>query len=261
MIGDRRQFQTHACRAAAVVFALLWLGGCAPRPVERPREGAPPIVASAPVRLENAAPPTLAPAGSLIQPSVAPLLAPPPSPSPVGPAAAKPVASPGQAPIIGGLQPAPGAALPPGDVVIGARVTGANDLVEVQAFVDGEPIPVDVGGSNVRVKIVSFVRSFAGGTHEVRIQARDEAGQLGGYRWQFSVGGTPMTAQPTGPVAPAAAPVATKPSAPTPRPAGPPAPAPTATRPPAPAVPATPTRRPATAVPPAATRPAGAPAR
>jgi hypothetical protein len=96
-------------------------------------------------------------------------------------------------------------------VVIGARVTGSTDLMEILAFVDGEAIPVDIGGENVRMKAVSFVRSFVSGDHEVRIQARDEAGQLGGYRWQFSVGAPrppAATARPTTAATPARKPQA-----------------------------------------------------
>jgi hypothetical protein len=159
------------------------------------------------VRLENAVPPTLSAGSSLLQtatPTV--MLGPPPSPSPGIAASPAPSGSPGLSPIISGLQPAPGATLPAGDVVISARVSGSTDLVDVTAFVDGEAVTVEPVGPSVRVKIVSFVRTFLGGTHEVRIQARDEKGQLGGYRWQFTVGAARQ---------PAEAPTTTKPVAPT----------------------------------------------
>jgi hypothetical protein len=164
---------------------------CEPPRVERPREGAAPIVGGTPVRVENPVPPTLVAASSLSQtatPTV--ILRPPPSPSPGITIAGSPapLVSPGIPPIISSLQPAPGASLPAGDVVIGARVSGSSDLVDVLAFVDGEDVPVDLGETPVRVKMVSFVRTLDGGTHEIRIQARDERGQLGGYRWQFTVG-------------------------------------------------------------------------
>jgi hypothetical protein len=99
-----------------------------------------------------------------------------------------PVASPGIYPIISQLRPAPGAELPPGDVTIGARVTGSSPLTEVQAFVDGELVPTGVGNPPGTTVTLSFVRPMPAGTHEVRIQARDERGRMGGYRWNFVVG-------------------------------------------------------------------------
>jgi hypothetical protein len=92
-------------------------------------------------------------------------------------------------------------------VVISARVSGSSDLVDVTAFVDGEQVALEPIGPSVRVKVVSFVRTFAVGTHEVRIQARDQKGQLGGYRWQFTIGGgrQPAEAPATKPVTPTSA--------------------------------------------------------
>jgi hypothetical protein len=156
---------------------------------------------------------------------------------------------PGLSPIISGLQPAPGASLPAGDVVISARISGSADLVDVTAFVDGEGVEIEPVGPGVRVKTVSFVRTFGGGSHEVRIQARDDKNQFGGYRWQFTVG---VPRQPA--AAPASAPpptAAAKPAAPT---------SPVLNRTPAPV----PTRRPTVVLPstgaPAA-KPSPAPAR
>ena len=125
------------------------------------------------------------------------------SPRSRSPRAASPAASPGLYPIIGSLLPAPGATLPPGDIVIGARITGSSNLVDIVAYVDGEAFPIEVGGPSIRVKTVNLVRTLGVGPHEVRIQARDDRGQLGGYRWQFMVGSgrsapTP-NAQPTVP--------------------------------------------------------------
>jgi hypothetical protein len=187
----------------------LLLVACTTPPVQRPREGAAPIAGGTPLRLENVAPPTLASARSLVQ-TATPIPAEEPSPSPV---VALSPASPGLSPIISGLQPAPGASLPPGDIVISARISGTADLVDVTAFVDGDAIPIEPMGPAVRTRTVSFVRTLASGSHEVRIQARDERNQLGGYRWQFSVGaGRNLTAAPAAPPAPTAA----KPAAPTP---------------------------------------------
>lgn len=157
------------------------------------------------MRLENAVPPTLSAVSSLsrnVTPTV--ILGPPPSPSPGIAGSPAPFGSPGLSPIVSSLQPAPGVMLPPGDIVISARVSGSTDLVDVTAFVDGEAITVEPAGPSARVKIVSFVRTFMGGTHEVRIQARDEKGHLGGYHWQFTVGAgrQPAAAPPTQPAPP-----------------------------------------------------------
>jgi hypothetical protein len=207
----RRRLAELLClwKRGLVLLAVPLILGCGtPPPITRPREGAPPIAGGTPVRLESALPPpTLAAAGALAStatPTAAP--EPPPSPSPEPPVAASPVSSPGVSPIISGLQPAPGSNLPAGDVVIGARVTGSSDLVDVTAFVDGEPVPVDLEGPAIRVKTVSFVRTFGGGTHEIRIQARDQHGQLGGYRWQFSVGAPRQPVAPPTSRAPTATP-------------------------------------------------------
>lgn len=101
---------------------------------------------------------------------------------------ASPVGSPGVYPIVSNIQPAPGSAVPPGEVVIGARVAGASALVDVLAFVDGEPFQPGVVSSASRSIVFSVVRDLGVGSHEVRIQARDDRGHTGGYRWQFTVG-------------------------------------------------------------------------
>jgi hypothetical protein len=62
-------------------------------------------------------------------------------------------------------------------------------LVELVLTLNDEAVPQDVSRPSERVKTVSMVRSLAAGTYEVRVQARDRQGQLGGYRWQFTVGG------------------------------------------------------------------------
>jgi hypothetical protein len=176
-------------RAGAILAVVLLLTACTqPPPVARPREGAAPVAGGTPIKLEVIPPPTLSIAGGLIATATPTPEPPPPSPSPRVVALASPIGSPGLSPIVSGLQPAPGSALPAGDVVISARVSGTADLIDIAAFVDGEEVPLDVGSGTPRVKTISFVRTFISGTHEVRVQARDEKGQLGGYRWQFSVG-------------------------------------------------------------------------
>ncbi|MCC7370477.1 MAG: hypothetical protein IT306_18785 [Chloroflexi bacterium] len=172
----------------AVLLAALLLAACDARPIERPREGAPPG-GGAVVRLETGPPPTLVGAAVLSQtltPTVDPATLPSPSASPG--VLGSPVPSPGAYPIISGLQPAPGVALPPGDVVVGARVSASSDLSEITVWIDNEPVAVDLNGPRVRSRTVSIVRGFALGQHEIRIQARDDRGLVGGYRWQFTVG-------------------------------------------------------------------------
>jgi hypothetical protein len=207
----------HTRRTCAAVLVALLLVGCTAPPVQRPREGAPPIAGGTPVRLESVVPPTLASASSLIQ-TATQIPGDAASPSPAVALSPAPAGSPGLSPIISGLQPAPGASLPPGDVVISARISGSADLVDVTAFVDGDAIPIEPMGPSVRTKTVSFVRTLAAGAHEVRIQARDERNQLGGYRWQFSVGAgrSPAAAPSAPPGQPTAPPPAAKPAAPTP---------------------------------------------
>lgn len=170
-----------------LLLASLLALACEPRPVERPREGAAPIVGGTPLRLENPVPPTLAAASRLSQTATPTVILGPPSPDVRIAGSPLPLRSPAIAPIISGIQPAPGVTLPAGDVVIGARVSGSTNLANITASVNGEDVPIDLGESPVRMKVVSFVRTLTSGTYEIRIQAQDERGQLGGYRWQFTV--------------------------------------------------------------------------
>jgi len=179
------------------LLAVVLLAACAPPPVQRPREGAAPIAGGTPVRLESAPPPTLSAFSAPPTPTTNALIEPLGSASPGIGSSPGPSGSPGLSPIISGLQPAPGASLPAGDVVISARISGSADLVDVTAFVDGESVEIEPVGPAIRVKTVSFVRTFTGGNHEVRIQARDDKNQFGGYRWQFPVGGGRQSAGPT----------------------------------------------------------------
>jgi hypothetical protein len=218
-----------------------------PPPAQRPRDGARPQIEGTPLQLAAIPPPTLSIAGGLI-PTATPtptpdLPPPPPSPSPGRGgtiAGASPAASPGLSPIISSLQPAPSSTLPAGDIVISARVSATSDLVDVTAFVDGEAVPLDLGSGTPRVKTVSFVRTFISGTHEVRVQARDDRGQIGGYRWSFNIG-SPRQAAPAPPrlaTATPAVPSFTPPPIPTRRPTSASVPigrpSPAAARPPAP---------------------------
>jgi hypothetical protein len=172
-------------RALPHVLAGALLAAACSRPVDRPRDGAAPLAPGAPVApLLPAPPPTLQPAANLLAtPTPGPTTV-PPTQTPV----ASPVRMPGVYPILSNMQPTPGSALPPGQVVIGARVTGPSNLVEVLAFVNGEPLPVPPATPPSRTTTVSFVRQLEVGTYEVRIEARDDRGQSGDQRWQFTVG-------------------------------------------------------------------------
>ncbi len=173
------------------MVSAFMLAACVRSPVDRPREGAPPGATAAEAR-DAGVPPTLAPAANLVTTQTPrPETAPPLSPI------ASPAGSPGLYPIISQIRPAPGAELPPGDVTIGARVTGSSPLVDVQAFVDGEPQPAPIGNPPTTTVAVNMVRQLGVGTHEVRIQARDDRGQVGGYRWQFVVGTREPVPTPT----------------------------------------------------------------
>ena len=188
----------HRLRVLALFVCLVLPLACTNRAPERPREGAAPVIGGTPVRVEGGAPPTLASSISF-QPTPTPLVFTTPGSSPPSPAvlAASPVGSPGLSPVISSLLPAPGATLPPGDIVIGARVTGSSDLSDIIAYIDGEAVTIDLGGPSVRLKVVNLVRSLSIGPHEIRIQVRDKTGQLGGYRWQFTVSPGGRVAEPT----------------------------------------------------------------
>jgi hypothetical protein len=172
-------FRSIRCSiTASLILVIATAAACMPAG-ERPRDGAKPAAAgSGPSKLLAEPPPTLVPPPRAPTPTPAPA-ATQPSPSPVG--------SPGIRPVISSIKPAPGTQIAPGDVTIGARVTGSSALVEVQAFVDGEALDLGLESPGPRVANLSFVRPLSVGTHEVRIQAKDEHGQTGGYRWQFVV--------------------------------------------------------------------------
>ncbi len=198
-LGGRRTW------VAALLGAAVCAAACS-RSGARPRDGALPWLAGTPSEgLVVQPPPTL----------VAPIVQRPPStaipartvgtsttPTPVPPISAGPSrpALPGVYPLITNLQPAPGAAVPPGNVIIGARVTGGSDLVDVAAFVNGTSIEPLFDGSPGRTFVLSFVLWFPIGMHEVRVEARNDQGQMGSYRWYFSVGPRqplPTVAAPT----------------------------------------------------------------
>ena len=138
-----RLLLSRTWRRCAVLLAVVLLAACAPPPVQRPREGAAPIAGGTPVRLESAPPPTLSAFSAPPTPTINALIEPLGSPSPRIGSSPGPSGSPGLSPIISGLRPAPGASLPAGDVVIGARISGSADLVDVTAFVDGDSVEIE----------------------------------------------------------------------------------------------------------------------
>ena len=183
----RRRAAAKALLLGAALLGILLATTCS-RPSARPRDGALPWLAGTPSGHLAELPPTLEPAANL---RATPTVPPPATATPTAPpTAAIPAHSPAPSiyPLITNLQPAPGAAVPPGDVVVGARVSGASNLVEVATFVDGERIEPLLGSSPGRTVVIRFVRELPIGMHEVRVEARDEQGQSGSYRWFFSVG-------------------------------------------------------------------------
>jgi hypothetical protein len=204
-----RRILPKSARLSVALGLTLLVAACM-RPADRPREGADPgkPSISSPAAVEI--PPTLAPAAAQA-PSPPTAIA---SPS----ATARPAGSPGAIPVISGIQPAPNASVPAGPVTIAARVAASAPLVDVTITLNGEPLRAESGpvqGANLNWQVV---RTLATGTYEVRVQARDETGALGGYRWQFTVAANP-TPTVAGP-APIVKPAAPKPvPAPSPKPA------------------------------------------
>jgi hypothetical protein len=225
VIRITRSLAPSPWRRVVLLSLLLLVTACTPPPILRPREGA--QAGSTPGRLESRPPPTLVAAVSLQSTSTASPSLQLPSPSPSPSPAASPAGSPSSPPIITGLQPAPGSVLPPGDIAVGARVIGSSDLTDVVFFVDDEPVPIDMSGPPTRMKTVTMVRAFSPGQHLLRIQARDERGAMGGYRWEFTAG-TARQALPTSPPRPTevAEPTATPFPIPTRRPTSTPVPKP-----------------------------------
>jgi hypothetical protein len=164
-----------------VGLGILAIASCT-RPVDRPREGAQPVLSGGPAgALQPVPPPTVAPAPTINAP-------PPPEPPPAPTAPAALTKSGGLYPLVTNMQPAPNTSVPPGDVTIAARVTGAGNLVEVRAFVGDEPYQPALPGQPARSAALSFIRRLDIGTYEVRIEARDDQGQARTHGWQFSVG-------------------------------------------------------------------------
>lgn len=192
-------------RLLPLILAVALLVGACSRPTERPREGAQPAAAGGPVgRMLPQAPPTVAPA---TRPALTPTAEPTSPPSPDDVVIASPPT--GIYPIVSNIQPPPDSALPSGDVVIGARVTGASNLVDIVAFVDGDPVQPNMGNAPTRSLIFSFTRQLEVGPHEVRIQARDDRGNGGAFRWQFTVGPRQRLPTATPPPLPDVAPLPT----------------------------------------------------
>jgi hypothetical protein len=94
----------------------------------------------------------------------------------------------GRAPWILLPQPAPGARVTPGPMVIEARGRGDAAIASIRLELDGAPLPV-----SLEQRSESTWRGFANasitpGQHVVRATVVDEEGRTGGYRWTFDAG-------------------------------------------------------------------------
>ena len=94
----------------------------------------------------------------------------------------------GRAPWILLPQPAPGARIAPGPLVIEARGRGDAAITAIRLELDGAALPV-----SLEQRSESTWRGFAStritaGQHAVRATVVDEEGRTGGYRWTFDAG-------------------------------------------------------------------------
>ena len=110
------------------------------------------------------------------------------APTPVSVEPTPTPAASGRAPWILLPQPAPGARVAPGSMVIEARGRGDAVITSIRLELDGAPLPV-----SLEQRSESTWRGFASvrvsaGQHAVRATVVDEAGRSGGYRWTFDAG-------------------------------------------------------------------------
>jgi hypothetical protein len=203
------RFQSQSSDLRCVRVA--WLGcvvvalACG-RPLDRPREGAPPAREGEAHSDAVDLPPTLiAPGASPTVSSPSPLVEPSPSPT---------TAVAGRNPVLSALAPAPDALVAPGAVNIGARVSGSSDIAAVVLVVDGSTVEPGLTPRDAKTWLVGYTASLDVGKHEVRLSARDRDGRVGGYRWRFEaqparpdpVGIRPGAPQPPSTQAPPARP-------------------------------------------------------
>jgi hypothetical protein len=203
--------------------ALLLAGlvaACNP-PSERPIRGAVP-------RTETPAtppgvPPTLV-ASEALRPSAAPSPATPASPEPgASPSplvAPSPNAEPSPSvvaapPIVRTIAPANGGAVPTGaPVTVSAVLVGRGaNLASASLALDGADTGATIDRRAAQDWTIHTTQPLAAGTHTARVLVRDDAGNNGGFTWQFTVGSPPPepgdepTPRPTAvPAKPAASP-------------------------------------------------------
>jgi hypothetical protein len=194
-----RAWSTAAARAG--LLAALLLSGCS-RPIDRPLEGAAPARAAeagasqgaavqpalTASQTERAAPPSPEPAAVASPSPPAAAVVAGPSPAPL--ATASPV-PPGRNPILGQLQPANQAVVPPGPVTIRARVSTTADLAEVVLTLNGAPVQPSVTQQEAGVWFVTYATGLTAGSYRAHLTARDQHGRAGGFGWQFEVAGAP----------------------------------------------------------------------
>jgi hypothetical protein len=140
------------------------------------------VVATPTQAVAATAPPT-----AVVTPVTA-TVAPTPAPLPPTPAVTPTPAASGRAPWILLPQPAPGARVAPGPMVIEARGRGDAAITSIRLELDGAALPV-----SLEQRSESTWRGFASarisaGQHAVRATVVDEEGRSGGYRWTFDAG-------------------------------------------------------------------------
>lgn len=192
------------------LLAVCVLAAACARPIDRPLSGAPPPGADhTPLPVARAEPPpTLGPPTSL-----------PFNPDRHEPRASTrtPTPNPAERPLVRGIQPAPNARVPLGEVEVIAHVQGFSNLVQVTATLNGMPVIVEVGGRDERNWTAFFAEKLEPGEHEVRMVAQDDRGRTGSAVWRFTVLAEPATPRPSptrAPTPPLGPPAATR----TPRP-------------------------------------------
>lgn len=180
---DSRHWQYRRNLAGTVVAGLALLLACS-RPLDRPLEGARPPLAGEGAGSRLIEPPPTLVLATATPTAPLPIVLPAVSPSP-SPALA------GRNPILSGLLPAPESQVVPGPVNIGARISASTDLTQVSLTLDGAPVQPRITTQDARTWLVAYTSTLAAGKHEVRVNASDQDGRAGGYRWQFGVQARP----------------------------------------------------------------------
>jgi hypothetical protein len=128
--------------------------------------------------------PTVQPTAIFATPVRTPVPTTGPTPEPTAVVTPTPAAN-ARAPWILLPQPAPGARVAPGPMVIEARGRGDAAIASIRLELDGAPLSV-----SLEQRSESTWRGFANasitpGQHVVRATIADEEGRTGGYRWTF----------------------------------------------------------------------------